>query len=920
MSRALLHADTSNRDAIQVFLLGSRLQPPETNGLICRARLSKRFGEAGDAVLALIQSPPGYGKTCFMAQQYHWLKQHHQKAAWLSLDSDCRELPTFIAHLKGALESSETPELLLEQLSRVGESNLQQAFSSISRLIRAQSKPLYVFVDDAHHLAGSDSIRALSMLVDHAPPNLHFILSFRGEPCMSVARQRMHGQVYDVSSRELRFNQSETAMLIERHGIGQLSQAQLSVLEARLEGWAGGLKLAAMLLQRDPDLLENLANFTGERRQFADFFLQDVLARQTPSVHDFLLQSSILDRLSIPLCNFLMGSNNGSELLRECETKGLFLLPMDDEQRWYRYHPLFAEFLRRRLREGCPAQFELLNRKASDWFADNGLYVEAFNHALSAGDPLRAAEIMDAHCDHIFGNESSADILADKLPKHILERFPRIMLAQTWRLLMGWHFETGKKQLEVARQRIEQLKADDCISASELTSLTHHLMHREMMFGLTSDEMPKVEELARTLIDEFDDAPPLVRASLYSALIYTRREHYKLGDIERLNTQATEFLKCLDNPAGKLAHQAILGPSRFVAGRVHIALQSMTETLKQAERIVGKGSPLAAAVAMHLAKIHYERDELTQARKLLEDYLPQIHGLGFVDQAIAGWLTRARLSMIDGDAPTAFQMLDEADIFAQKHNFERLRLFSLAERLKWLLRQGNTDAVIKLGRKHELRVPASNVAPHHSITTRDEARALAWVRVAQAEDRLPEALNLAKQWHRYMSSADAIRSVLRWDLIIAHLSLLAGDQRAALRIVRRAMFQAAPGGFVRVFLDEGAWLHNLLRDQLQNAQVEGEQTDAFAAELLKRFQTDKTLAAKPALPSQEPVAIAGSLNSRELDILKMVAVGMLNREIGTKLGMTEGSVKWYLQQIYDKIGIRRRSQAAERARQLGVLR
>src|SRR5690606_17889911 len=203
---------------------------------------------------------------------------------------------------------------------------------------------------------------------------------------------------------------------------------------------------------------------------------------------------------------------------------------------------------------------------------------------------------------------------------------------------------------------------------------------------------------------------------------------------------------------------------------------------------------------------------------------------------------------------------------------------------------------------------------------RDEARALTWVRVAQAEDRLPEALNLAKQWHRHMSAADAIRSVLRWDLIIAHLSLLSGDQRAALRIVRRAMFQAAPGGFIRVFLDEGAWLHGLLREQLQAAGLEGEPTDAFATELLRRFQGDDGIAAKPTLPAVEPVAIAGSLNSRELDILKMVAAGMLNREIGDKLGMTEGSVKWYLQQIYDKIGIRRRSQAAERARQLGILR
>ncbi|AMO76096.1 Serine/threonine-protein kinase PknK [Pseudomonas citronellolis] len=707
---------------------------------------------------------------------------------------------------------------------------------------------------------------------------------------------------------------------MELHGVEALDQSQLDILESRLEGWAGGLKLAAMLLQRDPDLLSNLANFTGERRQFADFFLQDVLTRQPEQVQSFLIQSAILDRLCVPLCNYVTDSNDSQEMLRECETRGLFLLPMDDEQKWHRYHPLFAEFLRRHLKERNPAQFEQLNRRASDWLSDNNLHIEAFNHALAGGDAERAAEIMDAHCDQIFSIDGNADLLVDKIPRHLVERFPRIMLAQTWKLLMGWQFETCKKLLGTARQRIEQLKAEGEISESELASLNNHVLHREMMFHMLADQMVQVEESARTLIDECDDVHPLMRASLFTALIYTRREHYKLGDIERLNTQASEFLNRLDSPLGKVFHQAILGPSRFVAGRVAIALQSLNETLKQAERIAGKGSPLAAVVAMHLAKIHYERDEIAQSRKLLEEYLPQINFQGFVDQAIAGWLTRARLSMIDGDATNAFHMLDEADIFAQKHDFERLRLFSLAERLKWLLRQGNTDAVIRLGRKHELRTPASHVAPHHGITTRDEARALAWVRVAQAEDRLPEALNLAKQWHRHMSSADAIRSVLRWDLIIAHISLLSGDQRAALRIVRRAMFQAAPGGFIRVFLDEGAWLHSLLREQLQTAQIDGEQTDAFAAELLRRFQNDDALAAKPVLPALEPVAIAGSLNSRELDILKMVAVGMLNREIGDKLGMTEGSVKWYLQQIYDKIGIRRRSQAAERARQLGILR
>lgn len=913
---------SDSQEPTQVFLIGSRLLPPaETANLIARPRLNKRFGEAGEAVLALVQAPPSYGKTCVLAQHYHLLQQHGQHVTWLSLDASAQELPVFVAYLKGAIELADVEGLAHEQLTRVGENNLHRAFNAILGLVKTQAgAPLYVFVDDVHHLAGTDSVRVLSMLIDHAPPGLHFILSFRGEPCLSVARQRIHGQVYDLGTQDLRFSHGETVQLMERHGVNSLDQAQLNILEARLEGWAGGLKLAAMLLRRDPELLHDLANFSGERRQFADFFLQDVLLRQPDTIRRFLQYSAVLERLCVPLCNALTQRCDSQEMLRECESRGLFLLPMDEEQKWYRYHPLFAEFLRRQLHESDPELYQQLNRRASDWYSDNHLHTEAFNHALASGNMLRAAEIMDANCEQIFSVDENAVSLVERLPAELLERFPCMLLAKTWNLLMGWQFETCRHLLVTARHSIDRLEQDGQVSEMEIRNLNHQMMHREMMMAMLADEMPQVEEKARTLIDEYDDAHPLVRASLYTALIYARREHYKLGDIERLHTQALEYLNRTGSPLGNVFHQAVLGPSRFVAGRVHVALQSLNEALKSAERIAGKGSPLAAVVAMHLAKIHYERDELTMSRSILEQYLPQINYKGFVDQAIAGWLTRARLSMIDGDVATALRMLDEADVFAQEHDFERLRLFTLAERLKWLLRQGDTDSVIRLGRKHDLRRPANQFTPHHGITTRDEARALSWVRVAQAEDRLPEALGLAKQWHRHMSAVDAIRSVLRWDLIIAHLSLLSGDKRAALRIVRRAMFQAAPGGFIRVFLDEGAWLYGLLREQLQAAALEGEQTDAFATQLLQRFSGDGVIAAKPALPAGEPVTIAGSLNSRELDILKMVAAGMINREIGDKLGMTEGSVKWYLQQIYDKIGIRRRSQAAERARQLGILR
>lgn len=912
-------------DPLQIFLHSSKLQPPTPPGhLIPRLRLLKRLEDASLMPLILIQSPAGYGKTSLLMQYHQHLLAAGRYVAWLTIDHSDRDLATFVAYLKGVLELVDQHEPPNGHLSRGGETKLSTALSSLLSIVagKPNAPPLYLFLDDVHHLAGSDSIRVLSMLIEHAPPNLHFVLSFRGEPCLSVARQRMHGQVSDFGIRDLCFQASEVAALFDKHGVDTVDESRLQALHQRLEGWVGGLTLAAMLLKRDPELIQDLANFSGERRQFSDFFLQDVLAQQPAHLSQFLLQTSVLDRLTAPLCNVLTGQQNSQELLRECESRGLFLLPMDDDRTWYRYHSLFAEFLRRELRQKNEAQLLRLHTQASDWFCQNGDHLEAFNQAMAGKDLLRAAEIMDTYCEDIFSTHENAWSLAEKLPAEIINRFPNILLALVWQLEMLWQFETCQKLMAIARQRIQQLEHDHLLPELRLKNLRHILEHRELMLSMLGDDMPQVQTQAQHLIETYDDAHPLVRASLYTALMYARREHYKLDEVERFNTQASEYLQRLPNDLGQVFHYAILGPSRLMAGRTHAAIQALTTALRSAERLAGRRSPLAAMVAVHLAKAHYERDELIQARTLLDEHLPQAGYIGFVDQAIAGWLTRARMAMLDGDKAGAFRMLDEADVFATEHEFERLRLYTLAERLKWLLRQGETDEVIRLGRKHGLRGEASDVSPHTRITTRDEARALAWVRVAQAEDRLSDAINLAKLWHRHLEKAEALRSMVRWGIIIAHLSVLAGDQRAAMRILRKTMSHAAPCGFIRVFLDEGGWLEGLLNDQLKDTALEGEQHDTFAADLLSRLQSGRTGASvsttNPYPPEVSPVC--GALNSRELDILGMVGAGLINREIGTKLGMTEGSVKWYLQQVYDKIGVRRRSQAAERARQLGILR
>jgi len=897
-----------------IYLLASKFSPsPHSISLVKRRHLAAHLRNARSFKLTIIKSPPGYGKSALASQLFEQLRQLGHTAAWLSLDSGDRELSIFCAYVKGMLEPSHPPSMV----SETSDYQLKPALTNILKRLQSRDTPLFLFLDDAHQLAGTDSARLLSMLVDHAQPGVHFVFTFRGEPCFSVARYRMHGQVHDIGLSELRFDLQEAQELRQALGAETLDDHHFQHLTERLEGWTGGLALAVMQARRNPELTARFDDISGTQRLFADFFAQEVLARESPAIHDFLLQTAVLEKLSPSLCNHILGTQNSQSMLHYLEANGLFLLPLDDQQRWYRYQPLFAEFLRQELHKRDEGLFRHLHRLASEWFGEQRDPISAFNHAIAAGQELRAAEIMNAHCEEIFSIDENAWLLAEKLPISIVENFPNIILSQVWQLEMLWQFETCKELLHKARQRIKALEHEQTLPQERQRGLALMLKHRELMLSMLSDDMPAVLKQARELIDSYDDAPPLVRGSLYNALMYAQREHYQLDEVERLNQLASEHLKRLKNELGQVFHAAILGPSRLMAGRTGSAVQSLREALESAEHLAGPRSSLAAMIAMHLAKVHYERDELEQAGKLLDLYLPQINKKGFVDQAIAGWLTRARLFMAERKYSETYAVLDEADMFAQEHGFERLSIYTLSERMKCLLRQGRVNDVVTLGRQHKLRCSPLEVYPRQGMTSRDEGRALAWVRVAQADGRLMEAINLAKQWQHFLHTAGAVRNLLRWHILSAHLSLLSGDRRSALRTLRKAISRAAPCDFMRIFIDEGTWVENLLQEQFTAAPMDNQQEDAFIARLLERLHG--SLAAPIEQPAMEEIPMLGTLSGRELEILKMVATGLLNREIGDKLGMTEGSVKWYLQQIYDKIGVRRRSMAAERARQLGIL-
>jgi LuxR family maltose regulon positive regulatory protein len=890
--------------------------------LIDRPQLLKRAAELRDSRLTIVQAPAGYGKSSLLLQWFYALQAEGACTAWVTLDAPDRDPLTFLSYVTEALDLAghKVDERIRSLIGRERYVSTDVLTTELANSLLKSKTPVFLFLDDAHYLIGTHAVECLKALIERAPPQLHVVVSSRETLDIPVARLRAQGQLTELGIGELRFANQEIAEFMAKMGHEDLDSTAIATLEARTEGWIVGVKLASMTLKWDPQR-DRLENFSGERRQVTDFFAEDVLKRQPADMQDFLLRTSVLDRLCPALCDAVTQLGGAREFLDRCERSGLFLISLDAERTWYRYHPLFAEFLRRRLVELYPCEQLILHCRASEWLMEQGSHIEALEQALKGRDPVRAAKILDARCDAMAGAGQDRLIVhfAEQIPPQIQAFYPRIMLAVAWELIVAWQFDDARALLAASRTRFEEMRAEGSLSEREVRGLEHLLVHREMMLAQFQDDMPTAERLCHTLIKDFSDAHPYLKMSLYTSLINILRAQYKLTDFERLDSIAREHLTRLGSPH-TFVHEAVSGPTQFMAGRSEAAIHCLEEGLASAVRIAGVGSGLGGVSALPLAEVYYERNDIERAAELIDKYLESGSYFGYVDQLIGGWLTSARLQRQRGDNTAALRTLDRANAIAARHGFERMRLWVGAERIKLLLRMSRPEEATQVAkdlgipRDGESLVPASRVSGQH------EARALAWLRLAQSQNRIPEAIKIAKQWRSFFANVRAVRNMIRWDVLVAGLMFLDGQYRPAQRALRQTLSVAAPGRFMRSFLDEGPLIGTLLLEQFSNASPATDATDRFAAELAAIFEQEM---GRPVGSSQYPepdaLRLGGAVSAREMEILTMVGSGMLNREIGEKLGMTEGSVKWYLQQIYNKIGVRRRSQAVERARQFGLI-
>ncbi len=908
-------------------LIRTKLSPPvNPSGLVDRPRLAVLLERAAGARITLVQAAAGYGKTSLLSQWFRQLATRESAAGWLTLDSAEREAADLLAYVAAAVAGA-VPDSgqVLEEIQEHGREMAAESMIAVivNQLQRAET-PVFLFFDDLHRL-GERPLTALARLLELAPDNAHFLFATRETPDLPLGRYRALGQLLEIEGPELRFTAGEIRLFLAEEGTGNLSVEDVEALDQRTEGWIAGIKLATMAPGRGISTRGESLSLTGSERPVSEFFAEEVFSAQREAIQGFLLRTSVLGRFTPDLCNAVTGGDNARTLLDEIESSGLFLLQLDRERTWYRYHHLFGEFLQRLLDDRHPGLRPELLARACEWCENQGLYVEAIEYALLAEDPCRAAGILDSCCQdltyagHIFLVAS----FARRLPPDILERFPAVMLDWAWLLTRNLRFEEVRRILSTVRTRLDTLNGEGALSREEADRLGYLLHHREMMLAAARDQPREVEAQCRALIDGYrEDSHPYLAGTNYAQLLYAQREQFRMENLESLAARARGILSRSGYLFGLISVQSVIGLSLFQAGKVDAAIAALQEGIEEARRFSGGSPDLAALPGMPLSAIHYARNELESAGQLQDTLLDAVTVHGFVDQLLVGYVTRARLDLLRHGVETAFRVLDRGLAIARDRELERLRLGLVAERVRLLL-IGDRGAEAADYLSAEGVPPLEDgLDPGPDATSVDEIRAVARLRIELYSGNAGGAVALARQWRNFCGRRHALLAEIRWGVLLAQGQLLTGENRAAQRSLREALALAAPLGVVRYFLDEGAPIHTLVANIVRSAPASDHPTDRFAARVLAAFDGGEITAGDvPAAASPDTDGLLGSITPRELEILSLIGNnGLSNREVAVTLGLTEGSVKWYMQQVFDKLGTRRRAQAVVRARQMGLIK
>ncbi len=937
--------------------------PHPPPGFIARPRLTTRLEAGLRGRLTLVSAPAGFGKTTLVSSWIDDLRltiadgsveaarqdeivnpqsKIVNHAAWLSLDEGDNDAARFLAYLVAALQTV-APTVGQGVLAALHSPQPPPTESILTALLNeiASLPDRFVLVLDDYHLIDDQAIDlAIAFLLDNLPPQLHVVITTREDPQLPLARYRARGQLTELRAADLRFTPAEAADFLN-HAMGlSLSAADIAALEDRTEGWVAGLQLAALSMRGREDVRQFVTAFAGDHRYIVDYLVEEVLRRQPERVRRFLLQTSILDRLSGPLCDAVLDERQttddgrqraddgeltepSSRLLEHLERANLFLIPLDDQRQWYRYHHLFADVLQAHLRAEQPDQVPPLHRRASAWYEQQGSAADAIRHALAADDFAHAAGLVELAWSAMRRSRQDATLLGwlKALPGRVLRCRPVLNVAYAHVLLSSGAREGVEERLRNAERWLDTTAAEGArpdgapeamvvVDDEALSRLRGSIAIARAGLALARGDVAGTMTHARQALDLAPADDHMTRggaAGFLGLALWTR------GELEAAHQTYAEGMASLHragNVSDAINGAVTLCAIRVAQGRLREAMRTYERGLRLATE--GGGPVLRGAGDMHvgMSELHREHNHLHEAEQHLLRSQELGEHTGFPQNRYRWYVAMARLREAQGDAAGALDLLDEAERLYMSDFSPHVRPIAALKARVWVT-QGRLGEAFDWAR-------GQGVSAHDDLGYGREFEHITLARLLLAryqhdgdDGARREAVGLLERLRQAAEAGERGGSVIEILALQALAHQTQGNTSAALVALERALTLAQPEGYVRLFVDEGQPMAELLTRMKE----EGGRLREYRRTLLAAFGEPADVHPSSFIPHP----LVEPLSEREREVLRLLATDLSGPDLARELVVSLNTVRTHIKNIYGKLGVNNRRAAVRRAEELHLM-
>ena len=904
------------------------LPQPRGDG-VARPRLTELLDRGRGARLTLVSAPAGFGKTTLLARWLTASGGQRRSVAWLSLEESDRQPARFWTYLVTAVQRA-VPQVgdTALALLQTRQPSLDSVLATLVNELNAAPTELTLVLDDYHLIDNQDLQPSMAYLVEHLPPQVHLVISTRVDPALPLPRLRARGDLVEIRAADLRFTLTEVAAYLNDVAALELTPADIATLETRTEGWIAALQLAALSLRGRADAAAFIAAFAGDDRYIVDYLAEEVLSRQPAHVRDFLLQTSILDRMCGPLCQAVTGNADSQAMLEHLDRANLFLVPLDGTRRWYRYHHLFAEVLGAHLLDGRAENVADLHRRASRWYDEAGDPIPAVRHAVAAGDIDRAADLAELAVPAMQRDRQEATIAAwlAVIPDEVVQRRPVLALGFIGALMSSGRFAGVEERVADLEQLLQATRPEDGPSGPPPGTV---VVDRDGW-----DRLPAALELYRSALSLIHGDPVaaiahadvaasiaadddhLTRAGAAATAGLARWAGGDLEEAHRSYATCVEGLRRDGHISDVLGCSITLADIRITQGRLTDALRTYQDALRLAEHDPLPVTRGTADMHVGISGVACERNDLVTAAHHLQLSRELGDAAGLPQNPYRSRAAEARLLAAQGDLPRAIEVLDEAEQVYFGDFAPNVRPIA-ARRTRLHLARGDLASATSWATTHDLAAD-DEVSYLHEF----DHLTLAMVLLAQHRaGRSPAAAHVARRLlERLLAAAEAggrLGSVIEILVQLALASQAEGDRSRATDLLGRALALGEPEGHIRVFLDAGPALDAVLHSVEPDSPGGHHGRAVLAAGQEEPPRPDQPASGAPAA---SPPPLVDALSERELDVLRLLDSDLGGPDIARELSVSVNTVRTHTRHIYAKLGVTNRREAVREAARLGLLR